>query len=271
MLLAVLCLPTAQALTLNVAWAQTIPWFGKTTVKSSGADVAAGDNQVGLCLPLSKQQVFTTRSSVSSDTIDPDANNNVALQCQELTGATLGGFVWEDLNGDGVQQGDEASLANVSVQLLNNSGTVLRTTTIDATGNFEFGVLPASTYTLKVSAASGYRFTLANMGGNDTLDSDVNPSSGQTESISLVANETKLQWAAGLYRPITISDVIWTDTNNNRKQDGGEVGIANAKVYLYRRDNTLVAQTVTDLLGRYTFANMPPGDYSLQVVPPSLN
>jgi hypothetical protein len=64
------------------------------------------------------------------------------------TGPVLGGIsgtVFFDLSYDGLQQADEAGLANWYVML---SGPVNATTVTDAAGNYSFTGLPAGTYTV---------------------------------------------------------------------------------------------------------------------------
>jgi len=63
----------------------------------------------------------------------------------------------------------------------------------------------------------------------------------------------------------SIGDFVWQDTDSDQVQDGGETGIANVTVRLYRDLNnngsvdsgdTLVATTVTDSAGLYSFGSL---------------
>jgi hypothetical protein len=57
---------------------------------------------------------------------------------------------------------------------------------------------------------------------------------GTTSSTQLLSNEDDLTWDVGLYRVLSLGDYVWHDTDNDRTQDGGEPGIANVTVWLYR-------------------------------------
>ena len=63
----------------------------------------------------------------------------------------LGDYCWLDLNGDGLQAGDEPGLANVRIELIRNGNVVTETTT-DQYGFWRFVDLYPATYTLRVYA-----------------------------------------------------------------------------------------------------------------------
>ena len=92
--------------------------------------------------------------------------------------ADIGDFVWEDTDKDGIQDTGEEGLAGVTVRLKNSSGQVVETTTTgsddDEKGKYLFSDVTAGTYTIEVTAPSGYTFTQADQGGDETKDSDAN-------------------------------------------------------------------------------------------------
>jgi hypothetical protein len=58
----------------------------------------------------------------------------------------------------------------------------------------------------------------------------------------------------GLYRPITIGNLVWDDLNGNGLQDDGEPGIQAATVMLSGTDglgNSVSQSTTTDAHGAY--------------------
>ena len=63
----------------------------------------------------------------------------------------LGDYCWLDLNGDGLQAGDEPGLANVRIELLRD-GNVIAETVTNEYGFYRFVDLYPATYTLKVYA-----------------------------------------------------------------------------------------------------------------------
>ena len=127
-----------------------------------------------------------------------------ALACAVLpsrppaTGATFGDRAWVDQNGNGVQDPSELGLPGVTVQLLGCDGTVLRSTTTDASGRYSFAGLPAGSYRLAFAAPAGSTFVIstAGQGGNAALDSDID-ASGRTACISVGPGESRTDIDAG--------------------------------------------------------------------------
>nr|WP_315257127.1 SdrD B-like domain-containing protein [uncultured Duganella sp.] len=178
--------------------------------------------------------------------------------------AHLGDFVWEDSNGNGVQDSGEAGLAGVTVQLKDADGNVVKTTTTDASGQYHFDV-NAGTYSVSVKPPAGYVATQQGQGGNGALDSDID-ASGNTGAIALTPGETNNKADAGLYRPVSLGDTVWYDSNRNGTLDSGEAGVAGVKVTLLDANGNPVAgaTATTDASGHYQFNNLKPGTYSVQ-------
>ena len=61
-----------------------------------------------------------------------------------------------------------------------------------------------------------------------------------------------------------IGDFAWLDENGNGMQDIGERGIPGIRLSLYQ-DETLIAETETDVYGHYLFKDLYPGPYTLRV------
>ena len=87
---------------------------------------------------------------------------------QEVPTIEIGNCVWLDADKDGIQDGDERKLAGVEIELLNNVGDVIATTTTDANGGYYFnysnvndpanvtgvpGPLPYTDYKLRISTS----------------------------------------------------------------------------------------------------------------------
>ncbi len=154
----------------------------------------------------------------SSDYAKIDA---VCVYGEEATAtASLGDFVWEDMNGNGIQESGEPGMANVTVELYSGdacSGSAIITTTTDTNGNYSFTNLAPGTYSLKFITPSGYDFSPANQ-GDDTTDSDADPTTGCTGQINLTAGENDTTWDAGLAPLIDLS--ISKDLNDTTPQVG---------------------------------------------------
>ena len=77
--------------------------------------------------------------------------------------------------------------------------------------------------------------------------------------------------------PVSIGSIIWNDENSNGLQDSGESLLAESTTFtlldnegraVTDNDNVLV-QPLVSTDGRYIFSNLPEGNYSITVTPPS--
>jgi hypothetical protein len=131
--------------------------------------------------------------------LDTTPANFVLTGCGEAppTGE-IGDRVWEDLDGDGLQDPDEWGLPFLPVQLTGCNGEVLDETTTDADGFYSFTGLAAGDYALQFVAPPGYTFSPSNQGLDPEMDSDADPATGTTLCITLEAGQTDMSWDAGL-------------------------------------------------------------------------
>jgi hypothetical protein len=114
--------------------------------------------------------------------------------------ATLGDFVWMDLDNNGIQDTGEPGLPGVAVELMDCSGNILAMTTTAGNGFYAFTVQPGN-YNLKFSLPPDLVFSPQDQGTDDALDSDADPNSGMTVCTTLDPGETDRTWDAGMFRP----------------------------------------------------------------------
>ncbi|HHB90867.1 MAG TPA: hypothetical protein ENK60_06120, partial [Anaerolineae bacterium] len=81
--------------------------------------------------------------------------------------ASLGDFVWEDLDADGVQDAGEPGLDGVTVELFKSDGTSMGTTTTANGGQYSFDNLVPGDYYVVFTLPSGYVFSPQDQGGDD--------------------------------------------------------------------------------------------------------
>jgi hypothetical protein len=195
-----------------------------------------------------------------------------------VTSGSIGDYVWNDGNGNGIQDATEVGLNGVTIQLKNSAGTVIATTTSDATGYYQFTGLAAGTYTVTFLSVAGYGTSPANQGTDDTKDSDVtNDASGNAVATVVLSSGQSNQTIDAGFCPITLQlgNRVWNDVNNNGINDG-EAGIANVTVHLYKDNNNdnvadgaFIATLITDASGFFSFDNLVPGNYIIGVVTPA--
>jgi uncharacterized repeat protein (TIGR01451 family) len=220
---------------------------------------------------LPAQIINTANIAAPNGFTDTNSANNSATDTDTLAVPTpaaivrgsIGDLVWEDANFNGVRDSGEAGLANVTVRLLDGSNNVLATTVTNSSGNYLFNNLNAGNYKVEVVKPADYYVTKANIGSNDTIDSDIDASTARSGTISLSQGENDLTWDAGLYRKASIGDKVWRDSDHDDIQDVGEEGIPGVKVMLYSATGTLLGTATTNSAGNYKFANLDPGSYYL--------
>ena len=113
----------------------------------------------------------------------------------------IGDLVWEDLDGDGIQDEDEPGVPAVEVELRDSgSKAVVEATRTDGSGRYLFGHVPEGGYLVVFIPPSGFGFSPADQGADDRIDSDVVAASSGTAPFFLGPGVTDLTRDAGLIR-----------------------------------------------------------------------
>ncbi|WP_460995573.1 SdrD B-like domain-containing protein, partial [Spirosoma harenae] len=205
----------------------------------------------------------------TSQPISSTARNNPTVDAGfYLPTASLGDYVWNDTDRDGIQDGSEPGLAGVMVILYTN-GNPTDTTYTSPTGFYSFtGLTPGSSFSYSVgfTTPGGHTATAANQGADDENDSDADPITGRTQSVTLAAGEQNFSLDAGFYVPdASLGNYVWNDLDKDGIQDTNEPGIPNVVVTLYV-NGAMSATTVTSSTGYYSFTGLTPGSSYSYVV-----
>ncbi|WP_457575647.1 SdrD B-like domain-containing protein [Desulfomarina sp.] len=188
---------------------------------------------------------------------------------------SIGDYVWYDTNQDGVQNESGMGINGVSVTLrgdLDGDGIYeysATTTTADDgaghPGHYIFEHLPFVNYTVTVNS-------LPNNLTHETYDLD-GTTTPDTTVVSEAAIGAVTDFTDGDFGYVgtgSIGNRLWEDTNADGVQDGGETGLGGVTVTLSGVDlnndgipDTLTTVTAAD--GSYSFAGLPPGNYTVTV------
>ena len=135
--------------------------------------------------------------------------------------ASLGDFVFEDTNANGIQDPGEQGINGVTIMLFDAAGNMITT---DAFGNplnlvtgpnpvdgspgfYMLSNLLPGDYTVKFTPPPGFTLTPPGVGGDPALDSNADPVTGLTPTITLVGGQNDPTIDAGVIPP-TVVDVV---------------------------------------------------------------
>ncbi len=252
-------------------------WDGSTTDAGDGTDdsdipCVVGD---GTSTILGDSHVFPFAAADS-----PKENVDAGF----FVPAKIGDFVWEDINGDGLSNG-EPGLDGINISITDAASAAVS----DADGNplnaiisagggvYSFEKLIPGDYILTFDdQIPTYYHTTESLDDPDgfTNDSDAAEANGQTVVMTVVSGDDFDHIDAGFYRLTSVGDFVFHDLDYTGIFDNADVGLAGITVNLLdaaamvANDINGVPQTMlTDAGGNYLFDDLPPGNYSIQFDP----
>ena len=241
-------------------------------------DVDNDNNGVNVIGGVVFSNAITLLPGSEPTTDGDDANGNLTLDMALCGNAFIGDFVWNDLNGNGIQDINEPGINGATVNLTFSDGTVTTSTTANFNGKdgyYDFKNLGPDTYVISFVTPAGLTPSPANQGSDDGLDSD--PINGSV-SVTLIANVSNFTIDAGFTAAgiCGLGNLVFLDLNYNGIRDLSEPGIPGATVNLYRDSNgdnvpdgPAIATTTTITDGSYRFTRLTAGSYIVGVVLPS--
>ncbi len=238
---------------------------------------------------------FTASNVGMDESIDSDADNNAGnlgftnpfmlasgMSTVDIDAGVvfmgsglISGMVWRDFNADGIQVAGESMLEGIGVQLFDISGMLIESTATDPDGVYVFDDVEPGDYYVEFSPGLEQIFSPADIGMDDTADSDVTELNGPgtTDVISIVSNDVFTNVNAGLFRYGSIGDRVWIDANQNGIQDMIESGLNGVTVQLIDNNGMQVANTITqnngNSAGFYSFMDVVPNTYTLVFTTPA--
>lgn len=179
---------------------------------------------------------------------------------------TTRGIVWNDLNRNGIRDNGEPGIGGATVNLIAVGLGPVESTNTGASGLYQFSSLSEGDYSIQVILPSGYTFTAKDQGNDDSVDSDVDAATEQTDQFHLPGDASEIIRDAGLTGTY-VGGRAFNDTNRNGLQDAGEVGLGGVTVRLLDGDDT-IATNITANDGSYKFEVTTEGPHSIEFVAP---
>lgn len=145
-------------------------------------------------------------TSTNNEVFDNDNVVKVVHEAPVKQLAQIDGFVWNDLNGNGIQDENELGLAGATINIYDNNGNLVATTKTNSNGFYSLEVAAGSYYIEYVAPNHFYNLSPANQGSDDK-DSDAlastNPSIGRSPTFNVGEGEA-LENDVGFYQATNI-------------------------------------------------------------------
>jgi len=211
-----------------------------------------------LIAPVAGFRLVTIRAGDSS------VGNDFAVR---QVPAFVRGIVWNDTDADNLLDPAESGIVGLEVTLLIGDETPYATTLTDGQGIYRFdGLDPDETYSLRFAKPPGMLFCLPDQGDDDSLDSDVDPATGQTPTFT-PPDDPDVTWDAGLVQQADVSGSVFEDSNANASRDIGEWPLPGWRFFLDAdADGELdynESSALSDANGNFVFPSVRPGNYRL--------
>ncbi len=202
---------------------------------------------------------------IVSNIVLTSGTNAVNYDFCEIPPASISGFVYVDMNNNGIKDPGEAPIAGVILVLRDSNGQPTGTTaTTNAQGYYEFTGLRPGTYGVSENQPAGY------LDGLDTPGSAggtaVNPGDLITGAV-LIGGTVAVNYNFGELLPVSISGHVRANYSGDCG-DPNNPPIAGVQVELLNSSGQVIATRTTNEQGYYEFDGLPPGTYSIREYTP---
>ncbi len=170
---------------------------------------------------------------------------------------SLAGVIFFDADGDGAQGPDDEGMEFLLVELRDDYGNLITSTTTSYSGGFHFGNLDAGTYFVVVDSASIPQAAIRTYDPDGVFDD-------QTEVV-LDTGEQRSGLDFGYLLNGTVFGGVFEDANGDGSPEGAEDGISDVRLMLFDDGGSLIDSVLTGLDGNYQFDDVVAGDYSVLV------
>ena len=179
--------------------------------------------------------------------------NYTGLDYGDFQLVTYAGTVYNDVLGNGTFDGSDTGLSGWTVNLSDSSGTVIATAISAGDGTYSFSGIGPGSYTISEVAPSGWIIT-----------QPAPPSYSYSETA--ISGDSPSDLDFGNFKLATFSGNVFNDLNGNGHQDKGDPGLGTWVVDLLDASGNVVAATITNKLGNYSFTGIYPGNFTVAEV-----
>jgi hypothetical protein len=122
------------------------------------------------------------------------------IELEILEPATLGDFIWNDIDYDGIQDIGEPGLSNIEVRLLDENNNIVDITHTDNAGYYRFNYVDTNKYYIQFILPDSYSFSPKHAGTDNKIDSDADIVNGKTDLITVNLHISNNSIDAGIYK-----------------------------------------------------------------------
>ncbi len=213
-------------------------------------------------------------------TIDDNTENIENIYAGYYECNYVGDLVWYDIDKDDIADLTENGINGIDVEIYRSENGQFTLFDRQKTGHkpkspsddgyFAFCVPPGQYYLKVIMPPYGLVEAKANVGNDETKDSDITRAfgPGTSSQINVVFGSDVLDFGAGYYPMAQLGNLVWLDTNYDGLQDANEEKLADVIVEAYDENQMLIGSAITNENGVYNIDYLGQQNYFLKFYPP---
>ena len=217
----------------------------------------------------SARSIFTTAGK-TTDSKAVDLNDDLVMTEQNVglvRECTITGICFLDANYNGVYDDGEEGLGSVKLELSRQSqDKVQKSIKSSDDGTFTFSGLRSYVYKLRAVLPEGYCFTRLSSEERGNHFKYITDRRENTLTDIKVDKEGNVTLYIGAYKPATITGTVYFDNDFSGAMNGKESTCSGISVGLYNSEGERLDVSKTTNKGKFTFDNVPPGDYYITCI-----
>ncbi|MCP3978606.1 MAG: DUF11 domain-containing protein [bacterium] len=193
-----------DTLPVGVTFVQAVPSQGSGCVEAAGVvtcdlGLIGPGGMAGVVVEVAPDATGIYTNSVAVVPLGTELNpaDNTAVEGTTVR-QLVGDRVWLDLDGDGLQDAGEPGVVSALVYLFDDSGSFVDVAFTDTNGSYSFDVAAPASYFVRFIPPPGHVLSPLDQGGDDALDSDADPVTGDTAVFAAATSTAEQNWDAGV-------------------------------------------------------------------------